>query len=269
MNAPRSCRAFVLVWLSIAVAGPAPGETYRDAYGRYKAALIAGDIETALLYARKGHGLAVESLGPNAAQTGVLAYNIGAVSYRLKRFRDAYTPLQEAVSTYAKTHGADSPKNILPLRKLADTCAALEKWSEAERHAVRAMEIIEGERGRSDPEVTEILMDLIHLARSLEQPNRMRGYSLRALANLRKSGEPDALDIGHVHVSLATAEMLRGEASATNKSLDRALEIYELRLAPDDASLLSLYSFAADAFEQTGRPRAARKYRRRLKEAQP
>lgn len=89
---------------------------------------------------------------------------------------------------------------------------------------------------------------------------------MRALYNLHQGENPKALEVGHVYVSLATAEMLLGNASGTNKSLDRAIAIYEIHLTLKDPELRALYAFAADAFDQTGRESAARKYRRRLKD---
>ena len=89
---------------------------HQVAYRDYRAALIAQDFETALIYARKGHAFALRELGLRNAQTGVLAYNLGAVSYRLERYRDGLPPLLEAEKTYAENYGLDSTKNLRPIR---------------------------------------------------------------------------------------------------------------------------------------------------------
>jgi tetratricopeptide (TPR) repeat protein len=256
----------VLALVLVPLPGPSETADYREAYESYVAALQEKDLEKALIYARKSHDLAAAELGLRHARTGVLAYNLGAVRYNLDRYRDALPALQEAVATYAKNYGPESKKNVLALRKLGLTHMELENWSEAERYSVQAIAILEAERGRTDPAITDILLDLTEIARNLQHAKRMRSYAMRALYNLRQGDDPDALGVGHVYVSLATAEMLLGNASATNKSLDRALEIYEIHLTLEDPQLRALYTFAADAFERTGRSSAARKYRRRLKE---
>jgi len=249
-------------------AAPASEEkpAYQMAYDRYKAALLERDLETALIHARKSHTLAVEAIGPRSPQTGVLAYNLGAVRFSLERYRDAVPALEEALAIYTANNGPASEKNFLPLRKLGQTHLELENWETAERYLVRAMGIIEETRGRTDPQITEILLDLTEIARNLDHAKRMRSYAMRALYNLHQGENPKALEVGHVYVSLATAEMLLGNASGTNKSLDRAIAIYEIHLTLKDPELRALYAFAADAFDQTGRESAARKYRRRLKE---
>ena len=272
--APAAVPASAAAILPKAGAETSPSETsepepgYKAAYQDYRNALIAQDFETALIYARKGHALALRDLGLRHAQTGVLAYNLGAVSYRLKRYRDALAPLLEAEQTYAENYGLDSKKNLLPVRKLAATSQALGNWPEAERYSVRAMEIIEAERGRTAPEITEILLDLTKITQNLGQAKRMRTYANRALYNMHQSEDPKALAIGHAYITLATAEIMLGDAVGVNKSLDRAIEIYEIHFSADDAQLLGLYAFAAETFEQTGRTGSARKYRRRLNDSE-
>ncbi len=249
-------------------ASPAEAEEsaleHQVAYRDYRAALIAQDFETALIYARKGHAFALRDLGLRNAQTGVLAYNLGAVSYRLERYRDGLPPLLEAEKTYAENYGLDSTKNLLPIRKLASTYEALGNWPEAERYSVRAIEIIEAEQGRTAKEITEILMDLTQITQHLGEAKRMRSYANRALYNMHQGEDSNALAIGHAYISLTTAEIMLGDALAANKSLDRAIEIYESQMPPEDPRLLRLYAFAADTFDQTGRPGSARKYRRRI-----
>ena len=241
---------------------------YEDAYANYKAALAAKDLDMALIYATKAYHEAAEDLGPRNAKTGVLAFNLGAVSYSLTRYRDAVRPLQEAVVTYAENYGPNSEKNVVPICKLAETFKALNALSNAERGWARAIEILEIERERTDPEITSILLELLEVAQDLGQAKRMRSYAKRALYNLNHAGEPNSLQMGGVHISLAMAEILLGSAIPANKNLDRAIEIYEIHLPPDDSRLLELYAFAADAFEQTGRPGSARRCRRKLKEAE-
>ncbi len=242
-------------------------ETYADAYKKYRAAIEEKDLEKALIYAQKAHQAARSERGLEDTQRGVLAYNLGAVSFRVKRYRDALPPLQEAVAVYAAAHGAESEKNLPPLRQLAKTHQALGNWREAERHWVRALSIIEVSQGRTAQEVTEILMRLSEVARQLDAPKRMRSYSQRALYNFYQGDDPTALEVGHAHVNLATASILLGDASGTNKNLDRAIAIYETHLPPGSPELIDLYAFAAEAFENTGRSTAARKYRRKVREA--
>jgi tetratricopeptide (TPR) repeat protein len=246
----------------------APEAEYQIAYSKYRKAVAEKDLQKALIYARKSHELAVRDLGPRNARTGVLAYNLGAVSFRLERYVDALGPLREAEATYLENYGADSSKNLLPVRKLADAYGALRVWPQAERYSIRAMEIVETNQGRTAPEITEILMELTQITQSMGHAKRMRSYANRALYNLHQDEDTKTMAIGHAYISLATAELMLGDASASHKSLDRALEIYEIHLSPDDPKLLDLYAFAAEAFERTGRATKARKYRRKLEDAE-
>ena len=260
----RAAVASMALLLLPAVGG---AESYSEAYANYRAAIQERDLQMALIYAAKAHQAASSEEGLGDAQRAVLAYNLGAVSYQVKRYRDALPPLQEAATLYVAAFGAESEKNLAPLRQLAKTHTALRNWREAERHWVKAIAILEAHQGRTDPAVTQILMELSEVARQLDAPKRMRAYSQRALYNLSQSDDPGALEAGHAHVNLATAFILLGDATETNKNLERAIAIYEAHLPPDSPQLLDLYAFAAEAFEKTGRATAARKYRRKLKEA--
>ncbi len=244
----------------------APEAEYQIAYTEYRKAVTAKDLQKALFYARKGHELAVRDLGLRNARTGVLAYNLGAVSCRLERYVDALGPLHEAETTYRENYGVESSKNLLPVRKLADAYQALRIWPQAERYSIRAMEIFEANQGRTAPEVTEILMELTQITQSMGHAKRMRTYANRALYNLHQGEEANTMAIGHAYISLATAEMMLGDTGASHNSLDRAVEIYEIHLSASDPKLLKLYAFAADALERTGREKRARKYRRKLED---
>ena len=266
----RSGLAFLLL-VGFCLGGLAPAslaDGYRTAYARYKEALAEKDLEKALLYARKAHSLANEELGARDAKTAVLSYNLGAVSFELTRYRDALPPLQEAVSVYVEVYGPESEKNLMPLDKLAETTKALGDLPQAERHWTRSIEILEIKNPRTSPEVTAILFELLDVAQDLGEAKRMRSYAKRILYNLDAAGDSDSLEMGGVHISLAMAEILLGNAIGTNKNLERAIEIYEMRLPPNDSKLLELYAFAAEAFDQTGRPTAARKCRRKLRESE-
>ncbi len=263
---PALCAALAISALLLA---PNSGraEAYADAYKSYRAAIKEKDLEKALIYARKAHQAAQLELELEDAQRGVLAYNLGAVSHRVRRYRDALPPLQEAATRYAAAYGPESEKNLAPLRQLARTYQALGNWHEAERQWVRAISIVEAHRGRTAQGVTEILMALSEVAHQLDAPKRMRSYSQRALYNLYQGSDPTSLEVGHAHINLAKASILLGDASETNKNLDRAIAIYEIHLPRDSPELIDLYAFAAEAFEKTGRSTAARKYRRKVKEA--
>lgn len=267
---PHSALAlFLLVGFfvgTLAQSGLAAG--YQEAYGQYKQALAEKDLEKALLYANKAHTLVQQELGPSHNKTGVLSYNLGAVNFQLTRYRDALAPLQQAVSIYSEIYGPESEKNLLPLGKLAETTRALGALPWAERHWTRSIEILEVNKPRTAPEITVILLELLEVAQDLGKAKRMRTYAKRVLYNLNAAGVSDSMQMGGVHISLAMAEIMLGKAIPANENLERAIELYEMHLPPDDSKLLDLYVFAADAFEQTGRPGLARKCRRKIKESE-
>ncbi|MDG2333302.1 MAG: tetratricopeptide repeat protein [Myxococcota bacterium] len=269
-SSPGAALALLLLvgFFIVAIAPNGLAADYQEAYTQYKQALTEKDLEKALLYARKAHTLAQQELGPRHARTGILSYNLGAVSFQLTRYRDALVPLQQAVSIYSEVYGPESEKNLLPLGKLAETTRALGALPWAERHWTRSVEILEINKPRTSPEITEILLELLEVAQDLGEAKRMRSYSKRVLYNLNAAGVSDSVQMGGVHISLAMAEIMLGNAIPANKNLERAIELYETHLPPDDSKLLDLYAFAADAFEQTGRPGLARKCRRKLKESE-
>ena len=88
----RAAVASMAVLLLPAVGG---AESYSEAYANYRAAIQERDLQMALIYAAKAHQAASSEEGLGDAQRAVLAYNLGAVSYQVKRYRDALPPLQE------------------------------------------------------------------------------------------------------------------------------------------------------------------------------
>jgi tetratricopeptide (TPR) repeat protein len=256
-------------WLLFILPETGSALEYEQAYGSYRAAVAERDLDTALIYARRAHRLASEELGGSHEETGVLAYNLGALNYQLKRYRDSVSPLEQAVKIYRENHGKWAEKNLLPVRKLAMAQLALGNLPEAERHYVRTMEILEKHRGRNNPEIAEILLHLMPLARTLEEPKRVRTYGLRALHILGQTPTRKKLEVGEIHVNLAASAMMLGDAGEANRHLGWALEIFEAELPADDRELKEFYRFAAGAYEQLGRTKSARALRRKFQEFEP
>lgn len=270
---PRSILAhrFALLLLTAsAVALACPGARaadYTEQYERYREAVAAKDLESAVVHARRALLAATRELGPQAEQTGVLAYNLGAVNYQLGRYADAAKALEQAIPVYESVYGPSSEQLTKPLVKLAGSHQELEHWDRAERLYVRASSILIEKRGRKDPEVGLILGQLMQVAAGIDDPKRVRSYGLRSLAALDGTDQGDPIALANIHVTVAGAEMRLGDARQARRHTERAVELYESRYERTDPQMLRIYGFAADVFEQTGKESTARKYRRRIRKA--
>ena len=87
---------------------------------------------------------------------------------------------------------------------LARSYQQLYLWEASERAYVRAIQIIEGSRGRDDPQIADILGQLLRVASELGQPKRVRSYGLRALNILSKTEGADPTKAAWIHSSPVT-----------------------------------------------------------------
>ena len=115
-------------------------------------------------YARRSLDLATEELGPQHPKTAVLSYNLAAVSFQLERYGDAIPLLEQTIRLNELNYGARCAQNIRPTRKLARAYRAMDRYPQAERTSVRAIELIERHRGRNEEEIADILYDLVAIA---------------------------------------------------------------------------------------------------------
>lgn len=266
---PRHTIALVssLIALPLAALASSQEQEFAAAYAQYEQAIEEKDYSTALVYARKSYQLASSEFGGDHSKTGVLAYNLGAVHYKLERYRDSIEPLQQATESYRKEYGPDALDTLLPTRKLAMAYAALENWPEAEKNYLEAVRILEVQKGRNAEPIADLLISLISAAEEQKEFSRTRNYGRRALYILDRAGHTRDLRSGRVHVSLVAAELQLGDGRAGLKHLSWAIEIYEEVLPEGNSELNSLYAIAAQVYEQVGNGAASRKYRRRLQTA--
>jgi tetratricopeptide (TPR) repeat protein len=261
---------------------PAKPSGYKAAYQQYQLAMRARDLESAALHARRSYSQARYELGPKDPTTGVLAYNLGAVYLRLRRYRDAQSALVTAVGIYRDTHGEYAIDNLPPVRRLAQAYYALKAWEDSEKNFVRALAIVERHKGRDDPAATEILLELTAVAEARGEHQRMRNYGRRAVRQLEKSDDPPdnggqegengeaddaderAIELGRLHIALARAEAALGDLRRSDQHLEYGLGMLEPRLAPNDRRLTDAYQFAVRLYQGAGKGSTARKYRRKL-----
>ncbi|MBW2232741.1 MAG: tetratricopeptide repeat protein [Deltaproteobacteria bacterium] len=231
-------------------------------YERYTTAVRAHDLESAAVYARRSYQLAQAELGPDEIQTGILAFNLGAVSLELKRYSDATPPLEHAVRVYRLHYGEHDERNLPPERRLAESLQNLERWQQSERHYVRVLKIIESRRGREDPDLGGILIELVNVATELEAWKRTRSYGLRAIGVLKLEDQDDDVPLGLLHVRLAGNELRLSDVHRAVKHMDAALDILELRLAGDDTRWGPIYVLASQTYGYAGNAARARRYKR-------
>lgn len=246
---------------------PARAAEYAEHYARYQAALEARDLPTAVVHARRAYLAAVRERGPQAEQTGVLAYNLGIVNFELGRHRDAADALAKALGIYEAVYGAEDERVVKPLTKLAAAHGALEEWASAEREYVRAARILRDARGRDDREIALILGQLTQVADGLDEPKRMRSYGLRALAIVADDAAEEPLLVANLHLAVARAELLLGDVRQAKRHTERGVELYEKAMDEKDPRILEVYGFAAEVYAAYGKDYTARKYRRKVQEA--
>jgi tetratricopeptide (TPR) repeat protein len=244
----------------------ADASSYQSAYQSYRQAVEEHDLESAVVHARRAYKRGRKQLGPDDLQTGTLAFNLGAVSLRLSRYRDAIDPLEDASRIYAIHYGPDDEHLVPPERLLGEASQGLERWDSAERHYVRAVDIVERTRGREDPELGALLIELVRVADELGEHQRTRAYGYRAIHVLTKTRPDDPTPLGLLHVRLAGNELRLGDAKQAAKHMDIAIEILKERLKEDDPRWGPVYVVAAQTYAYVGKPSSARKYKRQASE---
>jgi len=240
-----------------------PGYTVH--YQHYEAAVEADDLEAAVVHARRAYLAAARERGPDDEYTGVLAYNLGVVNYELVRYRDAIESLERAVAVYEEIYGEEHERVATPLAKLAAAHQALEEWEDAERLYVRTARILSDALGPENRKVGLVLAQLGRVADGLGEPKRMRSYGLRALAILGSESDSDPVAVANLHLTVARAELMLGDASQARRHTEIAVELYERGLGQSDPRVLEVYDFAADVYERVGKEYTARKYRRKAR----
>jgi tetratricopeptide (TPR) repeat protein len=231
-------------------------------YASYQKAVAAGDLEDAAVHARRAYRLAEEELGPDDIQTGILAYNVGAVSLQLGRYSDSATALENAARIYGLRYGQYDARTLAPVERLAESQQRLGRSAAAEEHYVRAVEIIERTRGRGDHALGPILISLVDIATDLEEWKRARTYGRRAIGVLTPIAPEDAIPLGLLHVRLASNELVLGDAHQAAKHMDAGIEILEVELAADDKRWGRIYVVAAQTYGFAGRSSTSRRYKR-------
>jgi len=264
---PRALACVLPLGLVLASSGSGEADVMKHqvAYGQYHEALEARDLTRALRHARDAYELAVSELGPRDFQTGILAYNLGAIYLELDYDRDALKTLSIALPIYDAENGPRSPKNLSLRLKLADANQRLERWQEAERHYVGAIRIIEEERGRDEDEIGVILVELGMVATELQQYKRVRSYGLRALHIFEETRGENEPKLGILHLRLARNELELGDASQALRHLRRGEEIIETGLDAGNPQLAGLYDYMAEIAVAAGKPGLSRGYRKKAK----
>jgi len=252
----------ILTALPVAPAVAQAGQTYKGEYALYKEAMAARDISKAMRHARRAYQLAETQLEPGSKTLAVLAFNLGAIYFELDRFRDAVGTLEEAVPLYGAFYGQRAVESLPPILKLARSYQQLYQWEASERAYVRAIQIIEGSRGRDDPQIADILGQLLRVASELGQPKRVRSYGLRALNILSETEGADPTQAAWIHLDLARNELEHGDYATGRKHIQAAVPILEEGLSPSDPKLGEAYDFLSKFYEAVGRDGVSRRYRK-------
>lgn len=241
-------------------------QRHRDAYKRYLEEVADNDFQSAGVHARRAYQMATQDLGPDDLQTGILAYNVGAISLRMQRYRDAVEPLEHALRVYHIHYGEFDEKNVAAERLLGDASWGLDQWPKSERHYVRAIEIIERARGRDDPELGQLLIDLVRVTDALEEYKRCRSYGRRAIHVFAKTSQDDPKALGLLHIRLAGNELRLGDARQAIRHIEAGLEILENRLPQDDPRWGRIYVLASRTYGYVGKSSTARNYKYKARE---
>lgn len=243
----------------------------RECYAAYKSATSARNFGEAHRYARRCLELAERELPPNDPNAATLAYNVGAVSLKLERYRDAAAQLEHAVERYRAAYGEYAEETVSPLRRLGKAYVALEQWPLAERAWTRAIEILERNHGRDDPQIAPILFDLVPVAERMKQHKRVKAYGRRAI-NLYAKGpkskgdDETQIEIGLLHLALARNELELGDFSTSKKHMAAAMDTLEPVLPLGHPHLIALYRFMSEAYAAAGVGSRAHKYKKKLEE---
>jgi len=238
----------------------------RETYTQYKQAIEDRRYGDAHRLARRGFELAQLELPADDTRAATLAYNLGAVSLKLGRYRDAVAQLEVATERYSAAFGETAEENVLPLRRLAKAHIELEQWADAERNLVRAVSILERTVGRNDPKIADILFELVTVAEPLKQPKRVRVYGRRAINIYEQSDGDHQLRLGLLHFALARNEIELGDFSNSKKHMSAASEALEAELPVGHPQLIALYQFMSEAYNAAGMGSRAHKYRKKLRE---
>ncbi|XP_064088564.1 kinesin light chain-like isoform X8 [Macrobrachium nipponense] len=157
--------------------------------------------------------------------------NILALVYRdQNKYKEAANLLNDALAIREKTLGENHPAVAATLNNLAVLYGKRGKYKEAEPLCKRALEIREKVLGRDHPDVAKQLNNLALLCQNQISQEERRGVP---------------------------KEELLGKYEEVEKYYQRALEIYETKLGPDDPNVAKTKNNLASAYLKQGKYKEA------------
>ncbi|XP_071551977.1 kinesin light chain isoform X13 [Panulirus ornatus] len=157
--------------------------------------------------------------------------NILALVYRdQNKFKEAANLLNDALTIREKTLGENHPAVAATLNNLAVLYGKRGKYKEAEPLCKRALEIREKVLGRDHPDVAKQLNNLALLCQNQISQEERRGVP---------------------------KEELLGKYEEVERYYQRALEIYETKLGPDDPNVAKTKNNLASAYLKQGKYKEA------------
>jgi tetratricopeptide (TPR) repeat protein len=247
-----------LITVILVVAPAALHASMEDIQAKYQKsaeAVKAGNMEEAAKLSGEALALAETELGPDDAQTGVLAYNTGVLYTTLGQWKEARTPLEQALANYGKVHGEDSPKLLPVMDKLGQVYAGMTDADAAAPMLERKLAIVTKANGEKSKQAADAMRDL-SLAETLRgKHEKARRMQRKALGIYEDTVGEKSEEVGLLYSAMSFTEFSDPETGASKLDIapkyDRkGLEILESIYPEGSPQRIRLYSERVSRLKQ-------------------
>jgi len=242
-----ACALVALVALALASPSQASVEDIQAKYQESAEAMRAGDYAKAAALSGEALAMSEKEFGKDHPQTGILAYNTGALYVTAKNWAQARPVLETALASYSAAHGESSPKLIPVIDKLVETYRALAQLEPASEVLERKLAIVEKVSGEESKEAADALRDVA-------ATNGLRGRYKLSRRQLRKAMRiyegtvgKESAEMGQATMALGMNELFDPELGASKldagRRIKEGVEILEKAYPPGSQELIQLYTF--------------------------
>ena len=246
---PRHAAPALILALLLAAPGSllASMEDIKAKYAESAAAVKENKLEDAARLSGEALALAEAELGPDNEQTGVLAYNTGVLYLTLRNWQGARGPLEKALASYQKVHGADSPKLLPVMDKLLTAYAGLQDANAGVPVLEQKLALVTKLKGEKSKEVADVMRDTAVAETVRGKHEKARRMQRKALSIYEDTVGEKSEEVGQLYLGMSFTEFTDPETGASKldvapKYQRKGIEILESVYPEGSPKRIELYS---------------------------
>jgi len=191
-----------------------------------------GEYDLALVHLERARAISESTLGPEHPDTANALAFLGQLAAARGRFEEALRLYDRAVEVRLRALGEGHRETVIALMRRGLILRSLGRLPAAREELERALRLAQALESKHEALVALCLDGLGQVARNQGQHDRSVDLQRRALAIQVRLG--DRRNIAPGHFSLGTSLLARGRRDEALAHFEKAVEIWETFLAPDN-----------------------------------